>query len=88
LDIEFDPGKAAANACKHGVTFADAEVALGDPCALTRDDPDSVGEPRFVTLGMDGAWRLLVVVYTLRGDRLRLSSARKATRREARAYHA
>jgi uncharacterized protein len=70
------------------VAFADAELALHDPLALTIDDPDPDGEPRFVTLGMDGSNRILVVVYVVRDENVRLISARKATPGEAAEYHA
>lgn len=88
VDIEFDPVKARANLRKHKVSFAHAEQALRDPLALTLEDPDSEGERRFVTLGMDALGRVLVVVHTPRGDRTRLISARKASRGEAEQYHA
>jgi uncharacterized DUF497 family protein len=70
------------------VTFAQAEEALLDDHALTIVDPDAVGEQRFITLGMDALGRLLVVIHSQRGDRTRLISARKASRGEARQYHA
>ncbi len=56
--------------------------------ALTIEDPDVEGEPRFVTLGMDTLGRILVVVHTPRGDRFRIISARKASVGEAGQYHA
>lgn len=86
--VEFDPAKAAANLARHGVDFAHAEQALRDPRAITIEDPDAIGERRYVTLGMDALGRLLVVVHTPRGERVRLISARKAARGEARHYHA
>jgi uncharacterized DUF497 family protein len=88
VDVEFDPAKARANLRKHRVSFADAEQALRDLNGVTIEDPDSEGEQRFVTLGADTLGRILVVVYALRGDRIRLISARKASKGEARQYHA
>ena len=88
VDIEFDPAKAASNLAKHKVSFAHAEQALRDPMAFTIEDPDAEGELRFVTLGMDALGRVLVVVHTPRGDRVRLISARKASRGESEQYHA
>lgn len=88
MEMEFDPAKAARNLRKHGVSFAHAEQALRDPFAVTVDDPDASGEVRFVTLGMDALGRVLVVVHTIRGDRVRLIAARKASPNEARQYHA
>ena len=88
LGIEFDPVKAQANLRKHRVSFAHAEQALRDPLAVTVEDPDSEGEQRFVTLGIDALGRVLVVVHTPREGRTRLISARKASRGETEQYHA
>jgi uncharacterized DUF497 family protein len=88
MSFEFDPVKARTNLRKHGVSFAHAEQALRDPLAHTIEDPDSMSERRFVTLGMDALGRVLVVVHTQRGERTRLISARKASRGEADRYHA
>ncbi len=65
---EWDPAKLRANLAKHGVGFADAALVLEDTLALTRQDPDAKGEERFITLGVDPTGRLLVVVWTLRGE--------------------
>ena len=88
LGIEFDPVKAQANLRKHRVSFAHAEQALRDPLAVTVEYPDSEGEQRFVTLGIDALGRVLVVVHTPREGRTRLISARKASRGETEQYHA
>ena len=88
MDIEFDPIKAKANLRKHNVSFAHAEQALRDPLAITIEDPDSEGEQRFITLGMDALGRILVIVFTHRGENIRLISARKASRGEMEFYHA
>ena len=84
--VEFDPDKADLNLKKHGAGFEEAASCLLDPLARVREDPDSEGEQRFVLLGMSSAGRLLVVVYTLRGENIRLISARKPTKREERSY--
>ena len=86
MDFQFDPAKAAGNVRKHGVSFADAEAVFMDPLALHRIDPDAEGEERFVAIGAGSAGHLLVVVYTLRGEAIRLISARRATPVEIRAY--
>ncbi len=67
MQIEFDPTKARANLTKRRVSFPHAEQALRDVNAVTIEDPDALGEQRFVTLGMDALGRILVVVHTLRG---------------------
>jgi len=86
VDFEWDPDKAASNLEDHGVDFADAAVALEDESALTIEDSRHDDEKRFVSLCLDPLARLLVVVYTWRGDTIRIISARKATRTETRQY--
>ena len=88
MEFEFDPAKANANLRKHGVSFSHAEQALRDPMAVTMEDPDAIGEQRFVSLGMDALGRVLVVVHTQREERTRVISARKASRGESEQYHA
>lgn len=83
---EWDQLKARQNLEKHGVDFTEAALALEDELAMTICDPDSESEDRFLTLGRDPLGRLLVVAYTWRGERIRIISARKATRRERRQY--
>ncbi len=85
MDYEWDEVKAQANRSNHGIDFADAATVFEDNLALTALD-DAPDEERFVTLGMDAMGRLVVVVFTWRGDRIRIISARKATRSERRDY--
>lgn len=77
-EFEWDPAKAATNYRKHGVHFADVVGVFEDERAVTIEDL-SVEEERFKTLGTDFLGRLLVVVYTYRGEKVRLISARNAT---------
>jgi uncharacterized DUF497 family protein len=86
VESEWDPAKARANFTKHGVRFADAVTALEDDSALTIPDLSPEDEERWVTMGLDAFGRLLVVVYTWRGERVRLISARQATPDERRQY--
>ena len=88
MAIEFDPAKGAKNLRKHRVSFAHAEQVLHDERALTIEDPDSEGEPRYITLGMDALGRVLVVIHTPRGANTRLISARRASPAEAKEYYA
>ncbi|MFW6084971.1 MAG: BrnT family toxin [Gemmatimonadota bacterium] len=86
MKYEWDPAKARVNRRKHGVRFADAVLVFSDSAALTLADPHR-DEERFVTVGMDGLARVLVVVWTWRGEKnIRLISARRATRREREQY--
>ena len=72
---------------KHGVEFPEAATVFADGLSVTIPNPDySVGEQRLITLGMSHRQRLLVVVHTETGDRLRIISARRATRHEERSY--
>jgi len=87
MEIEWDPGKAAENLCKHGVDFADAVIALEDENALTIEDIDH-DEQRFKTLGMGPSVNILYVIHTYReDDRVRIISARKADRSETKQYY-
>ncbi|HLQ26569.1 MAG TPA: BrnT family toxin [Acidiferrobacterales bacterium] len=86
MRFQFDPKKAATNLKKHGVSFADVEGVFLDPLAIHREDPDAEDEERFIAVGIGSAGGILVVVYTLRGDEIRLISARRATRKEVKDY--
>lgn len=87
MQFEWDSKKAIDNVVKHGVTFDEASTVFGDPLALTIDDPEhSVGEYRFVTIGLSHQQRLIIVVSTDRENRIRIISAREATREERSQY--
>jgi hypothetical protein len=87
MQVEWDASKAAANLRKHGVSFDEAATALLDRNALAQEDRDAGEEQRWILVGMSALARLITVVYTLRGEeRLRLISARKATRAEVLNY--
>ncbi len=87
MPYAWDPAKAEANLAAHGVSFAEAVTVLEDDFALTREDPDSAGEQRFVTLGLSSFAQLLVVVYTYREPNVfRIISAWKANRRQRLRY--
>ena len=86
MEFEWDPAKEQDNIAKHGIDFETAARVFLDPYLMEREDRDSISEGRFVALGMV-AERLLVVTYTLRGDIIRLISARGAQAHESRRYH-
>jgi uncharacterized protein len=87
MDIEWDDAKAAVNLRKHGVSFEHAASVFYDPLALTGDDPDhSVSEKRFVTFGESSTGKLLAVFHTSRTNKIRIISARPATRTERKIY--
>jgi uncharacterized protein len=84
---EWDDRKAEANFAKHGVTFEAARDAFKDPFALEwSDDAQARGEQRFSMLAMVEG-RILFVAYAMRGDVIRLISARLAEPFERRRYH-
>jgi len=83
LLFEWDPEKGCRNLANHGVSFDEASTAFRDLLSMTIDDPlHSVDEDRFVLIGHSNRNRLLVVVHTERGDRIRIISARPATNKE------
>jgi hypothetical protein len=87
LVFEWDPEKAAENERKHGVSFDEAIPIFAGTLSRTIDDPDhSRGETRYLQLGLSRRGRLLVVAFTERNERIRIISARLATKRERRHY--
>jgi len=87
-EFEWDQGKAQRNREKHGISFIEASTIFGDPLELTISDPDhSEGEYRFVSIGRSRLGNIVVVSYTERAqNRIRLISARRATKREQAYY--
>lgn len=83
--FEWDPQKSRSNLRKHGVSFSDTSAVFEDPLALTISE-EVDDEERFITIGMDDYTRLLVVVYTWRGDNIRIIPARKAIKAEVTQY--
>ncbi len=85
--IQWDDAKAIANVERHGVTFEAAREAFKDPFALDwLDESEDYGEDRFAFIGM-AENRLLFVAYTMRGESIRMISARLAEPFERRRYH-
>ncbi len=86
MNIICDPVKNKLNIQKHRIDLVDAEGIFFDDRAITIEDRDH-DEEGFVTLGMDGFGRLLVVAYHYRGeDEIRIISARYAQPHEQRTY--
>ena len=87
LVFEWDPEKAKKNKHIHGVTFDEASTIFVDDLSLLIYDPlHSEFEDRFIIIGKSFKDRLLVVVHVDRGDRIRIISARKATKKEWEQY--
>ena len=87
LEFEWNPAKAERNLQEHGVSFDDATTVFRDTLSVTISDPDHSGsENRFIDIGMSHRMQLLVVSYTERKDKIRIISARRATRAERKNY--
>ncbi|NOX64047.1 MAG: BrnT family toxin [Chloroflexi bacterium] len=86
MNYQWNPRKAALNFKKHGVRFADAVGVFEDEFALWKEDPGEYDEDRYIALGADFLGRILVVVFTFRGETIRLISDRKATKNERKTY--
>jgi uncharacterized protein len=87
VEFEWDSRKATNNLRKHGVTFDEAATVFDDSLSFTYDDElHSHTERRYATLGMSIQARVLVIAHTMRGDKVRIISAREGTSREKRWY--
>ncbi len=87
MEFEWDEQKAESNLAKHKVSFTEAKTVFTDPLYLDFYDPDhSDDEDRHIIVGESEQQRLLIVSYTERGQKVRLISAREATRKEKEAY--
>jgi uncharacterized DUF497 family protein len=76
IDFEWDPVKARENEKKHGISFREGSTAFADRLSYSIPDPDhSIGEQRFLLLGLTTNARLVVVSHTERSGRIRLISA-------------
>ena len=87
--FEWDDEKEKINIAKHGIDFATAARVFGDENRLEiYDEAHSDNEDRYITIGsVDGVTFIVMVVYTERGEAIRLISARKATKQEGRMYY-
>ena len=90
MKFEWDEAKNRINIRKHGIAFEEATTVFYDGNAVLFDDPDhSMVEERFLIIGISAKERLCIVSHCYRGEDevIRLISARKATRREAKTYY-
>jgi len=87
LEFEWDPAKAEINLQKHEVSYEEASTIFDDPLFITfLDEEHSIGEERYITMGLSRRQHLLLVAHTDRKGRIRIISARKATKNERRFY--
>lgn len=87
MEFEWDLAKAEHNIIKHGVDFTEAATVFNDPLSITYADPDhSIGEDRYIIIGLSLTNRVLIVAHTDRGEMTRIISAREVTSRERKLY--
>ena len=87
LEFEWDTEKEKSNIKKHGVSFHEGATVLADRLSWTFPDPDhSVGEERFLTIGLSAQGRVVIVSHTDRGVKTRIINARQATPHERKDY--
>jgi uncharacterized DUF497 family protein len=86
MEIEFDPEKEARNRIRHKIGFAGAKALFDAFHIDDEDDREDYGETRFVTLGRIGR-RVVVCVWTPRGEKARIISLRKADKNEREIYN-
>lgn len=87
VEFEWDPRKAKSNQESHGVNFQEALTVFADPFArIFEDEKHSGQEPREIIIGHSVKRRLVLVCFTNRGTKIRIISARKATRLERKDY--
>jgi uncharacterized protein len=87
MEFEWNPDKAASNQEKHSVSFEEAATVFDNSLSLTFPDPDhSTNKQRYIIIGISQFGQLLIVSHTDRGEKVRIISARRATRQERRFY--
>ena len=87
MQFEWDPAKDRRNRLLHRVAFTEAATVFGDPLASTIEDPDhSTSEARYLTTGRTRRERVVIVSHTYRDHRIRIISARLATKTECNVY--
>lgn len=88
LRFEWDPEKEKINLKKHGVDFEEASTIFDDPQFISfLDEEHSADEERYITIGLSIKRRLLMAAHTEREERIRIISARKATKHEENFYN-
>ncbi len=87
MPFQWDPNKAESNIWKHGISFEQAITVFGDPqLQFTVDPKHSNGEAREWAIGAIETGQIVVVVFTMRQDDIRIISARTATSQEINRY--
>src|SRR5262245_22155246 len=84
--FEWDSSKASANLRKHKISFETAREVFFDPFVCAGDEQVIDGEVRDTGIGLTVDWQLLYIAYTIRGETIRLISARLANRYQRKIY--
>ena len=87
MAFEWDVAKNQTNIRKHGVSFETAQRIFEGPVLTWFDDRKDYGEDRYISIGKVESAAVVVIAHTYRDDRIRLISARPASRKERQAYH-
>lgn len=87
MDFEWDEDKDQANVRKHGISFRIAKRIFDGSVLTWLDERRNYGEDRYISIGQVAPAVLVVVAHTNREGRIRLISARPASRKERQAYH-
>ncbi len=82
MEFEWDEAKAASNISKHGVSFEIAHDFRWEVAIVDADERFSYGEARYIAISLVGTEEWYSVVFTLRGGRLRIISARRSNAKE------
>ena len=85
--FEWDPKKAAVNLEKHGISFKEATEIFSGPIFTFEDVKNDYGEKRLLSIGQIASVVVVIVTHTDRAGRVRIISARKASRMERKKYH-
>ena len=86
MEFEWDKAKSRANVAKHGIDFETAKRIFEGPVLMRPDRRRDYGEARYISVGQVEA-AVVVVVHTWRDGRVRLISARPASRKERQIWH-
>ena len=87
MDFEFDPQKSQSNKLKHGIDFEEAKALWYDPNAI-EIELHYLDEKRRARIGrhFEGSNELWTAIFTLRGEKVRLISVRRARMKEKQQY--
>jgi uncharacterized DUF497 family protein len=87
LEFEWDNGNVDKNWIKHKVAIKESEQAFVDPNVIISEDPKhSIAEKRWLLLGKSELGRKLAIIFTRRGNKIRVISARSQSRKERGLY--